>query len=57
MRDEGNARSNCVIEVQSEVTEATRDKSHDGDEPGESAGDALRHAQSFVESVQGTEGS
>ena len=57
MRDEGNARSNCVVEVQSEVTEATRDKSHDGDEPGESAGDALRHAQSFVESVQGTEGS
>ena len=57
MSDRGVVRSHCVIEVHSDVVEAARDESHDGDEPGGGAGGALRHAQPFIESVGGAEGS
>ena len=56
MSDGRVVRSDCVIEVYSDVIEAARDEPHDRDEPGGGAGGALRHAQPFIESVGGEEG-
>ena len=50
-------RPDCFIEIHSDVFEAGRNESRDGDEPGGSASSALRYAQPFVESVGGAEGS
>ena len=37
-------RSDGIVEVHSDVIEAVRDESHDGDEPSGGAGSALRHS-------------
>ena len=57
MRNGGVVRSDCIIEVHSDVIEVARDESHDRDKPGGSAGSALRHVLPFIESVGGAEGS
>ena len=51
MSDRGIVQSDCIIEVHSDIIEAARDESHDGDEPGGGAGSALRHAKPFIKSV------
>ena len=57
MSDGGVVQSDCIIEIHSDVFEAGRDMSHDGDESVGSAGGALRHTKPFEESVGGEEGS
>lgn len=37
-------RIDCIIEIRSDVVEASRDEAYDGDKPSRGAGGALRHA-------------
>ena len=50
-------RADCIVKIRADVIEAGRNESHDRNEPGRGAGFALGHAEQFVESVGGAEGS
>ena len=50
-------RADYIAKIHADVIKAGRDESHDRDEPGRGAGGALGHAEPFIESVGGAEGS
>ena len=57
MNDERVVRFDGIIQIRLNVFEVGRIESHNGDELCGSTGDALGHAQAFVESVGGAESS
>ena len=57
MNDERVVRFEGIIQIRLNVFEASRNESHNRGELCGSSGDALGHAQSFVESVGGAESS
>ena len=56
MMDGTVVRAYLIVQIRADVVETGRNKSHDWNEPGRSAGSALGHAEPFVESIGDAEG-
>ena len=46
-------RSDIIVQIHADIVKVRRNKSHDCNEPGGSAGGALGHAKPFVKARQG----